>query len=369
MKRFIFYLLLIFVSLSSSHIWAEEVLFFDNFAGNELKKEWEVIKGNWNIENGRLVNRDGGIITAGLSSWDNYIFSCQVEVKSYTIAFPWIDVLGRYQDENNHYELMITPGENFWYLQEVVDGTGNTLAGHGGLGFRTGEVHKVKLVYAGSQISFYWDDKLISKVERNSFINGRIALKGNKGVETYFDEVKVVKCSVPEGKITFQDTFLSSWEMTNHINEKVVTGKTQHLSKVRYKGKESVKFHYDFNSLKHDALMITKNVDISSGNMVTVAIYGNKSAQQIFVVLKDKSGESLLLKGPGITWGGWKDVQLSTCLIPPKHGLIKPIFWGGDKNKTLDYPITSISIGINDRPDGFIGEGVIYLSKLQILEE
>jgi len=159
-----------------------------------------------------------------------------------------------------------------------------------------------------------------------------------------------------------------AWVLTAHVDEKPAElpgdVKLQGENKLMCDGKPCLTLTYAFPSLRHDAVMLTSDVLIADGTQVGLHIYGDGSGHELFLVLYDKNQEAHYLPFGPISWMGWKTVYASLADLlkgqPTKYD-ISCNHWGGDKNQKLDMPITKITIGINDKPDGFRGKGEIGL--------
>ena len=61
------------------------------------------------------------------------------------------------------------------------------------------------------------------------------------------------------------------------------------------------------------------------------------------------------------------NLDLARLRIPPRKHAVGPDHWGGDANRTLNDPITEITLGVNDDPDSFVGRGAVYFGWLELL--
>jgi len=177
-----------------------------------------------------------------------------------------------------------------------------------------------------------------------------------------------VMCSV-----SFEDPKI--WKLSAHVNEEPTElpegVKIQSEAKYMCDGKPGLRLNYVFPSAKHDAVMLTTDLSISGGALLGLRVYGDGSGHELFAVLFDKSGEAHYLPIGPVYWRGWKTVYKSIaglCEPPASKWDVSCKHWGGDENQTLEFPITRITIGLNDQPDMFQGKGEITFGWLKIYE-
>jgi len=163
------------------------------------------------------------------------------------------------------------------------------------------------------------------------------------------------------------------WKLSAHVGEKPATVPEGTMlardDKNTCDGKPTLKLKYQFPSAKHDAVMLTTDVSIPSGKTIGLRIYGDGSGHALFVVLIDNSGEAHYLPIGPASWRGWQTVNVSLvglCNGPASKWDVSCNHWGGDGNQTLEFPITRISVGLNDQPDEFQGEGEIIFGWLKV---
>ena len=194
--------------------------------------------------------------------------------------------------------------------------------------------------------------------------------------------------SSSEEKVIFKDTFEDPflWKLSGIKNEKRVKrirGQSFLISDKKYEGRSSSALSYNFTTQGEDSILITRilpGVPVTKDSTIKLSVFGNKCRQKLFLVLKEKSGESHFVDLGKIRWKEWKELTLSltSLFIPPgvikKPGL-KPIqttsirHWEGNNNQFLESPLIEIAIGVSDLFDKFKGKGVIYLGELRIVEQ
>ena len=176
------------------------------------------------------------------------------------------------------------------------------------------------------------------------------------------------------GKATFSSDFsdVKKWKVSCHQDEKpakLVDGIA--LSKATVDKKSCAKLDYKFTTPKHDAVMLSTKANVASGEVLSIEVCSDGSKHEFFVVLMDKNGESHYLPVTKLSWKGWRTlyVPFSTLFKTPDIRSVSATHWGGDGSQVLEFPITGITVGINDKPDSFKGNGSLWLGKIQIFEK
>jgi len=196
--------------------------------------------------------------------------------------------------------------------------------------------------------------------------------------EVCVDDVRLADLGpVKLGKEIYALTFENSaaWKLSAHVNEEPAEASKgvllQSDDKNLCEGKAGLKLKYVFTSAKHDAVLLTADAAIAGGTMLALRVYGDGSGHELDAVLYDKSGEAHYLPLCPVYWRGWKTVYKSFADLirgPDSKWDVSSEHWGGDKNQTLEFPITRVAIGLNDQPDGFKGKGEITFGWLKIYE-
>ena len=165
------------------------------------------------------------------------------------------------------------------------------------------------------------------------------------------------------------------WKVSAHVNEapmELPEGVSiQKDGKHECEGKPGLKLNYRFMSPKHDAILLTSAVSIPGGSLLALRVYGDGSGHELDAVLFDKNGEAHYLPIGTVCWHGWNTVYKSfggLCLGPANKRHVSCKHWGGDNNQTLEFPITRITVGLNDQPDEFKGKGEITFGWLKVYE-
>ena len=157
--------------------------------------------------------------------------------------------------------------------------------------------------------------------------------------------------------------------MTAHVNEKPAP--VPDGAKVSV-GKDGIQMDYVFPSAGHDACMVEFPVNQGPFSTLTVKLSVSGPGHRPFVVLTDKNGEKhyfSLVNTRNIAGQSLKKAGEHTLSIPVpvrnEHPGERFAFrWGGDENQTIDFPVKSVLLGLNDSPDEFKGTGRIVFHSI-----
>ena len=123
---------------------------------------------------------------------------------------------------------------------------------------------------------------------------------------------------------------------------------------------------YNFTSEEHDALFFELKQNLHSATELTAEVNGDGRGHTLFVVVKDKSGESFYFPGPAVDFKGWKTIRIKFKYPNVNPGEKYASIWGGDGNQHPDFPLQGIVIGLNDTPDTAVDTGTIIIKDIRI---
>ena len=167
----------------------------------------------------------------------------------------------------------------------------------------------------------------------------------------------------------------AEWSVTSHREEKMfsmpLSLEDGNIKQVVKDGKTSLEVSYHFRTRLHDALMISKDLEIINERAnLNFSVFSDGSENELFLIVADSKGESFYT--PLMTLDKnkkeWKKVSFnfrSLKNLPVDTAWPAP-YWGEESNGVVDYPIEKISLGVNDRPDEKINKGVIYLADINL---
>ncbi len=225
MKKFFYFsltsiLFLILFSLSTKKIYAS-VLFLDNFDSGDLS-QWEIINGNWLVQDILSSNRVGynspnqtdSEIQAGNFDWTDYSFSLDMLPVSGTDKNIFFRVSNQRSPSSGRdlpvsYGLHIT--KNLLELQKFTTVTGFVLD-FKNIVFPVNSVTKITIEVKGREIKVFLNNSITPEIDYvdndNFYEKGRIALgiiTGADSSEVWYDNVLVedLSPSLPPAPIVF----------------------------------------------------------------------------------------------------------------------------------------------------------------------
>ena len=384
-KIYILEFLLISVFLITAiPAFSTEALLNDNFDTDNVNLKWKRNQQyGWEIKDGCLFNMGkGGSITLNLEEKGSWIFSCTVKEVQVRFQYPGIYISFIERGDDEYYTLHVKPSQQheaaFYYIWKINSSSrevvGTSFFSKLGLNFNFNEVHKVSVSFGRDQVlRFYWDDKLVLEKSNIFFRPDTIKIAGSVVSDLYVDnvEVKQETSSPQKGNLLFENDF-------SDIDTLLLSGHENYKEKKTIDGNEvaaginekRVRLKYNFRTKGHDAFMLSKDINVKKANYLSVRIKGDGSKHKIFLVLTDASGENHYLLSSSLKYTDWSDfnICLAEYLKEPFPGEVTGNSWGGDGNQKIDFPITRITIGINDIPDSFIGHGEIEIGKFGFWE-
>ena len=165
-----------------------------------------------------------------------------------------------------------------------------------------------------------------------------------------------------------------AWQVTCHRDGQVVTKQTRRPALTRVvlpDGRAALRLAYRFPTRGHDAMLLTqRGLSVSGAARLELEVEGDGSGHRLFAVLTEASGEQHLVQpAQPINWKGLRTIFFDVASLrrTPKPHAVEPYHWGGDGNQKLDDPIIAVTIGIDDQPDTFVGDGCLHLGAVRLL--
>ncbi len=128
-----------------------------------------------------------------------------------------------------------------------------------------------------------------------------------------------------------------------------------------HSGGSAARLDYTFPSVGNDYVIFTTRSPIAIPNGTSklgVWVYGDGSAHQIKVWLRDSQGEVFQFRLGPAGWRGWHFISTPLSDQVP-HDIISSV-----QNGHLDFPVRLTSIVLDDDPDSASGSGTIYLDDM-----
>jgi hypothetical protein len=120
---------------------------------------------------------------------------------------------------------------------------------------------------------------------------------------------------------------------------------------------------YDFPTAANDFLVFRsgKKPLVGAISRVGVWVYGDGSGHRLKIWLVDASGETFQSEFGPVGGPGWQFMGTSVggAYYDWDH-------WEGNNDGLIDYPLSFQAIALDDDPDSFMGQGVIYIDDLSV---
>ena len=214
---------------------------FYDFENKSQLKEWEVIGGDWKIENGVLKGENvpaapgfdhGPGIVVGEDSWTDYVFELKMNVETDKLGGPII----RYIDPQNWY--WFEAWRTQFYLRPHVNGEDQApdpipdAFWDREKEFQDGQWHTYKIEAEGENITVWFDGEKVLDFTYNKLNWGRPAhavkeglLHGKVGLMTWtgdmgmasFDDVSVEGPGIPGSKVEPNGHLSLTWGAIKRI--------------------------------------------------------------------------------------------------------------------------------------------------------
>jgi hypothetical protein len=350
-----------------AHAADETVIFADSFQGNRLSPEWEVHEGRWEVADGALTVRDGGIIS--LKKLPGGSFAMEFE-----IAFPanWMSVIPLFTGPDDYATLYF--GGSYW---ESFQMRGNDISNYVQRRdddmARTGDFQKLKVTSDYGSVTFVYDGKEKGPVAFPYRPGARVAFRSLPGsgvlrirnfrlTKVKPAEVKVVREVRPEE--------LSKGTIWKDRGLEGKPGATSDAVSVDARTGAATLSYAFANDKQFESCFIRLPVDVASCGRVFMEVDADGSQNNFFVIVHDASGEQhLAIKSP-IMWQGVQEVgiNLTPYLKSPPEMRRQAIHWAGDGNQKIDFPITTIDVGIARRSPGAKTTGQVKIRSIRFLE-
>jgi parallel beta-helix repeat protein len=152
----------------------EFVSFADDFNDGNYTG-WSVSGGSWSVYQSNHLRHTGstGIATAGDANWDNYFVQASMILDS----SPYANLVARYQNSTNFYQLELKPGEiAIW---RCLNGSYTKLTSKSISSITTGQWYTVGFQVDGTQLRAYLNGSLELTTTNTSFSAGKVGVRGN----------------------------------------------------------------------------------------------------------------------------------------------------------------------------------------------
>ena len=328
-----------------------QIIFQDSFTEPQLAPQWRVVSGRWLIEDGCLVNRQGGQIVLGQSAGSNFVLDLEVNFPRWMAQFPWVAVYTHYADSQTYGAAYLNPGESACELFDR-DGGIYEVNYKGRYVFDRSRFHQVRLICRPGKVNLLLDGKPMGSANMVSRAGSVIGFGGHEqGVHYRIRNVSVRQIE-PEPVDVVAAVGAKQWA------EAVI------WRDYRYVGRsfpdESLKVDQQHAAAVLDYAFIDPNVfescfarattDIKPCAAVYLDVTSDGSGNKLFLIVHDCTGEQHLLGKTYLSWQGTETLRfdMRSFLAAPRFNRYGT-HWGGDMNQVIDFPIRAIDIGVAKR--------------------
>ena len=342
----------------------EQELFSDNFNSPKISSAWTVREGKWKIQNNTLINYDGGLITLNQPPGPNFIVEMELSRPR-----KWLSVILFYTAPRDYGVLYL--GGAYWETFEFEDGKiSNFVQNRDPKMAKTG-FHKIKVVCQDGQMSFFWDGEFKGRAVyhlRPGSLLGFRSLKGGKRFR--LKNIRVAK--IPAKKVqTVYQVPADAMKKAKIYKDRGKQGKLS-TDKLAVDGKNlEATLSYNFsNDDVFDSCFARIPIDAKPSQGIQMVVSGDNSDNAFFVILHDTSGEQHLLTKSPVIWNDRQEITINfkKFLKTPPGRERFAIYWGGDGNQKLDFPLTAIDIGISKRDKRTKNSGKIKFGKISFIK-
>ncbi|MFC2174396.1 LamG-like jellyroll fold domain-containing protein [archaeon] len=166
----------------------------DNFSDGDYTNDptWTVPVGTWAVSSEKLTQSFTGggwtKITAGSSSWDDYVFSVKVKPTTITETYPNVGLMLRAQNSNTYYGIFHHQDDNTWRVYDYQDAA--YIFTSSAMSLAMNEWHELKAKVVGDNLKFYVDGVLVADLTDSTMSTGYIGLL-TLYTAAEFDDIKV----------------------------------------------------------------------------------------------------------------------------------------------------------------------------------
>jgi serine/threonine protein kinase len=158
------------------------------------------------------------------------------------------------------------------------------------------------------------------------------------------------------GQITNFETF-GTWRRGDEANGTFTQSRAQYRQ-----GAYSGKLVYDFGTTDNDYVVFQQIIPIAGQpSALTAWVYGDGAGHFLNAWIKEQGGQVWQVPLGRVTHTGW---QQMVGALDTSQGWPWTHISGADNGK-IDYPISFQALVLDDNPDGFTGQGTLYIDDLR----
>ena len=322
-------------------------LFSDSFDKPQLGSAWEVVEGEWKVEDGALAGRGGGLIV--LKTPPGGRFAMEFEIQ-----FPntWMSVIPCYTSPESYGTLYF--GGGYWESFEMV---GKDIADYRQHKdpeiVTTSGTHRIKVTSEYGLLSFTFDGHAKGPAAIAFRPGSRVAFRTLPGASLCkIKNFRLVQLPPDDSKVVSQ---LPAAETARGVvfqdyRQSGKPGGADRLNVDLQSGAAALKYEFD-SGKNFESCFVRLPAQAAQCRAIFLDVEGDGSRNDFFVIVHDASGEQHLVMSTGIAWSGWQDVgvNLGTFLKGPAQNERLIVHWGGDQNQKIDFPIRTVDVGVVKR--------------------
>ncbi|WP_339148016.1 glycerophosphodiester phosphodiesterase family protein [Sutcliffiella sp. BMC8] len=208
---------------------------FDSISNGELPDSWEVVVGNGEVQDGKLVlsspaTASPSVVKAPIDpEYGDYTMEADVTFLSSVNDARWASIMFRIQDANNYYQFAARKGTSALNGLEFAKRLNNAWAvaqtNFYPVNFEYNKSYRLKVVVSGNRVQQFVNNELvIDTADATEWVNGDVGFQVS-GSTVQFDNVQVTTYDQALPPIEDSGAFLPVEPETNIINPPtIITG-------------------------------------------------------------------------------------------------------------------------------------------------
>jgi len=321
---------------------AEETgIYSDTFQSPDSLSHWTIHEGNWTVENGELINKDGGLISLNIPPGGR--FSMEAEIH---LPYKWFSVMVFFLDPENYATIYLW--QNDWWETFEMEGQNiYNYIQHKDPDITTDTYHKIRVVSDYGLVSFFFDGKdkgfTVFPYRPGARVGFRTLEKSGLLKIKNFSLKKITPTDAGSVCQLRAKDFLKG-VIYRDYEYGVKPGAPERLA---FSDAPRLKYGFEPGGV-FESCFVRIPVNVAKSGRLLMDVEGDGSRNNFFVILHDASGEQHLVLKTFLAWQGWQDVgvNLQTFLESPASMERFAIHWGGDNNQRIDFPIKGMDIGV-----------------------
>ena len=342
------------------------VLFADTFQASRLAPDWQVIEGDWRVEDGALTNSGGGLIVLNTAPGGRFVME-------FEIRFPsnWMSVIPFFTAPEDYGTLYFANG--YW---ESFEMHGKELADY--IQRRDAEIvtgtafHRLKVVSEYGLVSFLYDGKAKGPAVFLHRPGARVAFRSLPGAGILkIRNFRLGQLGAADVNTVYrlQPADLVKGVVYQDVETEGKPGDADRLTVGDRTGNAGLTYAFTAGAM-FESCFVRIPVDVARSQTMLMDVEGDGSRNSVFVIVHDASGEQHLVITTALAWSGWQEVgiNLRMFLESPAQMERRVIHWDGDGNQRIDFPVRAVDIGVAKRGSRVADRGQVRFRSIRFLE-